>query len=175
MMHLPALVLTRYMEKIVEGCSKIGFTVRGIYGENTNSMGNVFQISNQVTLGITSDEIIDNTISIAEQVIEYERNFRKDLYKNKACELEDKIFRSYGIFCNARKISFEESLKLLSDIRLGVDLGLIKNITKELLNEITLSINKASLQKILGKDLNYNERDIMRANYIRQKMTNYKE
>ena len=168
MMHLPALVLTGYIEKIIEGCSKVGFTVRGIYGENTSSIGNIFQISNQVTLGITSDEIVENTISVAKQVMEYERNMRKDLHSKRTYELEDKIFRSYGIFCNARKISSEESFKLLSDIRLGHDLGLIKNISKETLNEITLNINKASLQKILGKDLEYGERDVMRANYIRQ-------
>lgn len=175
MMHLPALVLTGYIEKIIEGCSKVGFAVRGIYGENTSSIGNIFQISNQVTLGITSNEIVENTISVAKQVMTYERNLRNDLHNKRMYELEDKIFRSYGIFCNARKISVEESLKLLSDIRLGYDLGLIKNINKETLNEITLNINDASLEKILGKDLEYNERDIIRANYIRQKIKNYKE
>ncbi len=175
MMHLPALVLTGYMERIIQGCSKVGFTVRGIYGENTSSIGNIFQISNQVTLGITSDEIVKNTISVAKQVIEYERNLRKDLYENKTYDLEDKIFRSYGIFCNARKMSSEESLRLLSDIRLGVDLGLIKNTPKEVLNEIMINTNRASLQKVLGKNLEHSERDIMRANYIRQKMINYKE
>lgn len=170
MMHLPALVMTDYMQKIIESCGKVGFTVRGAYGENTSSTGNIFQISNQVTLGITSDEIVQNTINVAKQVIDYERSLRKELYQSKPLELEDKIFRSYGIFCNARKISSDESLKLLSNIRLGVDLGLIKDITKELLNEVTQNIKPANLQRVVGRELEYGKRDEMRANYIREKM-----
>ena len=171
MMHLPALVMTGYMQRIIESCGKVGFTVRGAYGENTSSTGNIFQISNQVTLGITSNEIVQNTINVARQVIDYERNLRKELYQSKPLELEDKIFRSYGIFCNARKISSDESLQLLSDIRLGVDLGLIKNITKELLNEVTQNIKPANLQNVIGQELEYGKRDAMRANYIREKMS----
>lgn len=171
MMHLPALVLTNYIDKIIAGCSKVGFTVRGIYGENTSNIGNIFQISNQVTLGITVDEIVENTISVAKQVISYERTLRKEVYENRPVELEDKIYRAYGIFSNARKISAEEGLKLLSHIRLGVDLGLIKNIDKKLLNEISINIKPANLCKIIGQELEYNKRDEMRANYIRQRIT----
>jgi len=170
MMHLPALVLTNYIDKIVAGCSKVGFTVRGIYGENTSNIGDIFQISNQVTLGITVDEIVENTISVANQVISYERNLRKEVYDSRPVELEDKIYRAYGIFSNARKISTEEGLKLLSHIRLGVDLGLIKNINKNLLNELSINIKPANLCKVFGQELEYNKRDEMRANYIRQKI-----
>ncbi|MBP5426503.1 MAG: protein arginine kinase [Clostridiales bacterium] len=170
MMHLPALVMTEYIDKIIAGCSKVDFTVRGIYGENTSNIGNIFQISNQVTLGVTVDEIVGNTISVAKQVISYERNLRKELYASKSVELEDRIYRAYGIFTNARKISTEEGLKIVSDIRLGIDLGLINNIDKRLLNEIALNIKPANLQKVLGKELEYNKRDEMRANYIRQKI-----
>lgn len=170
MMHLPALVLTGYMQKIIDSCGTVGFTVRGLYGENTESTGNIFQISNQVTLGITAQEIVENTISVAQQVIGYERNLRNELYKTKQLDLEDKIFRSYGIFRNARKMSSDESLKLLSDIRLGIDLGLIKDITKDVLNEISLNIKPASLQSVVGRELGYIERDIIRADYIRGKI-----
>lgn len=170
MMHLPALVLTNYIDKIIAGCSKVGFTVRGIYGENTSNIGNIFQISNQVTLGITVDEIVENTISVAKQVISYERNLRKEVYDSRPIELEDKIYRAYGVFSNARKISTEEGLKLLSHIRLGVDLGLIKDIDKKLLNELSINIKPANLCKVFGKELEYNKRDEMRANYIRQKI-----
>ena len=170
MMHLPALVMTGYMQKIIDSCGTVGFTVRGLYGENTESTGNIFQISNQVTLGITAQEIVENTVSVAKQIIEYERNLRKDLYKTRHVDIEDKIFRSYGIFKNARKMSSDESLKLLSDIRLGIDLGLITDIKKEILNEISLNIKPASLQKIVGRELGYNERDKIRADYIRGKL-----
>jgi len=170
MLHLPALVMTGYIRGILEGCSKIGVAVRGIYGENSEAAGNMFQISNQVTLGQTEEEIVASIKNISLQVIEQERTLRGELYKQNPFRLEDKVFRSLGVFSNARIISSEESLKLLSDVRLGIDMGIIKNIKIEVLNEIMLFLQPANLQRLSDKPLSPEERDIQRAELIRSKL-----
>lgn len=170
MLHLPALIMTGYIKGILEACSKIGIAVRGIYGENTEASGNMFQISNQITLGQSEEEIINNIKQITFQIIEQERMLRDELYKQNPYRFEDKVCRSLGVFSNARIISSEESLKLLSDVRLGVDMGIIKNINIEDLNGIMLLIQPGNLQKKAGKPLDPNERDIKRAEYVREKL-----
>ena len=170
MLHLPALAMTGYIRGMLDACSKLGVAVRGMYGENSEASGNMFQISNQVTLGQTEEEIIASITNIAYQVIEQERTLRTELYKQNPSRLIDMVYRSYGIFSNARIISSEESLKLLSDVRLGVDMGIISDISLETLNEITLLIQPANLQKLSGKLLSQDERDIKRAEVIRDKL-----
>lgn len=170
MLHLPALAITGYIRGVLEACSKLGIVVRGIYGENSEASGNMFQISNQVTLGMTEDEIVDNINNVSLQIIEQERTLRNELYKQNPYRFEDRVYRSLGIFCNARIMSTEESLKLLSDVRLGVDMGIIKNVSLETLNEIMLTIQPASLQKAAGSQLSPDERDIKRAELIRKKL-----
>jgi len=170
MMHLPALTMTGYIRNVLEACGKLGITVRGLYGENSEASGNMFQISNQVTMGLTEDEIIANVTNIASQIVEQERNLRNRLYKSDPIRIEDKVYRSLGLFTSARIISSEESLRLLSDIRLGKDLGIINNISTEILNEIMLLIQPANLQKAAGRILNPDERDVKRAEIIRRKL-----
>jgi protein arginine kinase len=170
MMHLPALVMTGYIRSILEACGKLGVAVRGIYGENSEASGNMFQISNQVTLGQAEEEIITNITNIAFQIIEQERMLRNELYKQNSYRFEDKVCRSYGIFCNSRIMSSEESLKLLSDVRLGIDMGIIKDISIETLNEVMLLTQPANLQKLAGKPLSPDERDISRAEVTRKKL-----
>lgn len=170
MLHLPALVMTGYIRNILEACGKLNVAVRGIYGENTEASGNMFQISNQVTLGVNEEEIIANIINITSQIIEQERLLRDELYKQDPPKFEDKVFRSYGTFANARIISADESLRLLSDVRLGVDMGIIKNIGVETLNEIMLLVQPANLQKYVGRTLGPDERDIRRSDFIRNKL-----
>jgi len=170
MLHLPALVMTGYIRGMLDACSKLGVTVRGTYGENSAATGNMFQISNQVTLGQTEKEIIESITNIATQVIEQERILREELYKRDANSLVDTVYRSYGIFSNARIISSDESLKFLSDVRLGVDMGIISEITLDKINEITPLIMPANLQKLAGKLLSKEERDIKRAEVIRSKL-----
>lgn len=170
MLHLPALVMTGYINKILEACSKLGVAVRGIFGENSEASGNMFQFSNQVSLGQTEEEMISSIKNVASQIIEQERNLRNQLYKQNPFRFEDTVHRSLGILSSARIISSEESLKLLSDVRLGVDIGIIKNINIETLNEIMLLIQSANLQKFIGKTLNEDERDIKRAQLIRGKL-----
>ncbi|MCX7748928.1 MAG: protein arginine kinase [Clostridia bacterium] len=175
MMHLPALTMTGYISGILEACGKLGIAVRGLHGENSQAHGNMFQISNQVTLGKTDEELIGNISSITKQIIEQERILRNELYKQNSFRFEDKVFRSLGILENARIISSDESLKILSDVRLGVDMGIIKNVKIETLDEIIIAIQPANLQKIAGRPLNPDERDIKRADLIRKRITCEKE
>jgi protein arginine kinase len=170
MLHLPALTLTGHIRSILEACGKLGIAVRGLYGEHSEAIGNMFQISNQVTLGQREEEILAGITNIATQVIEQERVVRKDLYKQNSLRIEDRIFRSLGILLGARIISAEESLKLLSDVRLGVSMGIIKNISMKILNEIMIIIQPALLQKRVGSPLSPDERDIKRAEIIRNKL-----
>jgi protein arginine kinase len=175
MVHLPALVMTGYIRSILEACGKLGVAVRGLYGENSEVLGSMFQISNQVTLGATEEEIIFGIKNVAAQIIEQERTLRSELYKQNSFRFEDRVFRSYGLFSNARILSSEESLKLLSDVRLGIDMGIIRNISIETLNEIMLLIQPANLQKLVGKPLNPDERDIKRAELVRSKLGEARE
>lgn len=170
MLHLPALVMTGYIRGILEACSKLGMAIRGLYGENSEASGNMFQISNQVTLGQTEEEIVTNLTNISAQIIEQERMLRSELYRQNAYRFEDKIMRSFGIFGNARIITTEECLKLISDVRLGIDMGIIKDIEIEVLNEIMVFIQPANLQLYVGRALGPDERDIMRAEVIRKKL-----
>ncbi len=170
MLHLPALSMTGYIKEILENCSKIGVAVRGAYGENSEASGNMFQISNQVTLGQTEEEIIAGIGNITSQISEQERLLRSELYGQNPLRLEDRIFRSYGVLRNARIISSEESLKLLSDVRLGIIMGFIRGLELEDLNEIMLMIQPAYLQKLSGGQLKPDERDQRRAELVRMKL-----
>lgn len=170
MLHLPALVMTGYIRNILEACSKLNIAVRGMYGEHSEVTGNMFQMSNQVTLGQTEEEIISSIKTIASQIVEQERILRQELYKQNTIKFEDRIYRSYGLLSNARVLSTEESLKLISDVRLGVDLGIIKDVDIDTLNEILLSIQPACLQKLLGRQVEPDERDVKRAELIRAKI-----
>lgn len=170
MLHLPALTMIGYIGRVLEACGKLGVAVRGLYGENSEATGNMFQISNQVTLGMTEAEIISNMTNITSQIMEQERTLRGELYVQNPQRLEDKVFRSLGILTHARIISTEESLKLLSDIRLGVEMGIIKDIPIEKINEVMLLIQPAYLQKRVGKNLSPDERDIQRAETVRKQL-----
>jgi len=172
MMHLPAIVMTGYVRGILEACSKVGITIRGLYGENTEATGNLFQVSNQVTLGMSEEEIISNLKNIVRQIIEQELVLRDDLYKQNTYMFEDKLFRSLGILRSARIISSEESLKLLSDVRLGIDMGIIKDVKIDTINVLSTIIQPGSLQSILGSNLGNMERDVGRAEILRTKLRN---
>jgi protein arginine kinase len=167
MLHLPALAMTGYIKGILENCGKIGVAVRGAYGENSESTGNLFQISNQVTLGQNEDEIICGISNITSQISEQERILRLELYKQSPLRFEDRIFRSLGLLKNARIISAEESLKLLSDVRLGVIMDLIKGIEVGKINEMMLMVHPAYLQKLSGGELKPDEREQRRAELMR--------
>ncbi|WP_432667373.1 protein arginine kinase [Wukongibacter baidiensis] len=170
MIHLPALTMTGYMNRILQAVNQIGFTVRGLYGEGSESEGNLFQISNQVTLGRTEGEIVKTLAEVAKQISNKENDARATLMANNRTKLEDKICRSYGLLTNARIMSSKEALKLISDVRLGADLGIIEGVDVKTINTLMVDTQTGILQKIVGKNLNTNERDIERANLIRERL-----
>ena len=167
MVHLPGLTKTGNIKKVLEAISNFGLNIRGIYGENSNSSGDMYQISNKQTIGIKEEDIIKNLKIITEKIVQQEREARKLLASNKI-ELEDMCYRSYGIISNCRKISSEEIRKLLSDVKLGTDLGIIKEINDSKVLKMYLYSKPANLQKFVGKELSAIERDISRAEVIKQ-------
>lgn len=169
MLHLPALVMTGYMKSILESCNKVGVAVRGIYGENSEAVGDMFQVSNQISLGRNEEETITSIDGICKQIINREKTLRLQLYKQNVYRFEDKIYRAYGLLLNARMITTQECFKLLSDVRLGASMGILKDIDIAVLNEILVLSQPATLQKISGKQLGQEERDIKRAELIRMK------
>lgn len=170
MLHLPALEMTGQIEKVYEAISKLGLTIRGFYGEGSEAAGNFFQISNQVALGHSEGDILDNLERVINRTISREEQTRGYLIDKKKRETQDGIFRSYGTLKSARIITSRETIKLLSAVRLGVDLGIISGIDTSSLNEILLLMHPAHLQKINSKQLSSHERDIKRADMIRGKI-----
>ncbi len=170
MLHLPALVMTRAIDKVLAAIAKLSFTTRGLYGEGTQATGNFFQISNQVSLGHSETEIIDNLNALIRQIIEQENQARDILASKNKSVLEDRISRSYGILKNAHIISSQETIELLSMVRLGSDLGMIKDMDRRRINELFILIQPAHLQKLENKKLSSQERDIKRAELIRNRL-----
>jgi len=166
MVHLPALTKTKNIRKVLEGINSFDMNIRGIYGEGSKALGDIYQISNKQSLGISEQEIIKNLKTITDKVIEQERYARKILTK-KEIELEDKVYRAYGILSNAKKLSSEECNSLLSDVKLGVDLGIINEVNDLKIKKIETYTKPANLQKYLGQPLDTYTRDIKRAEVIK--------
>jgi len=176
MLHLPALILTKRINKILELLARISFTTRGLFGEGTQALGDFFQISNQVSLGLSEEEIIENLIGVVKQVKEQEVDSRDILLKKYRASLEDSVWRALGILKNSRLISSKECLSHLSVLSLGLDLGIIKstdlsssNDSQKLVNNLFVMIQPAHLQKIEGKTSKEKERDYIRAEILREK------
>ncbi len=167
MVHLPALTLTGNIAKVLNVVNGFGMNIRGIYGEGTQSQGDIYQISNNQSLGITENEIIKNLKTITEKVIEQERLARKYLAKNQI-ELEDRVYRAYGTLAFSKKLTSEECRNLMSIIKLGTDLGIIKELNDSKVSKINLYTQVGNLQKYLGKNLDAYERDIKRSEVIKQ-------
>ncbi len=167
MLHLPGLTKTGNIKKIFDVVRNFGVEIRGIYGENSKSSGDMYQISNKQTLGISEENIIKNLKVITEKIIEQEREARKILAKSQI-ELEDIVYRSFGIIKEARKISSEETRMLLSDVKLGVDLGIIKELDDLKVKKLFLYTKPYNLQKYVGEKLNDYDRDIKRAETMRK-------
>ncbi len=170
MVHLPALVLTKQFNRVSQALNQLGLAVRGIYGEGTEIVGNLVQISNQLTLGKAEEHIIESLRGMTREIINKEKQSRDALIAGNRIGLEDKICRSYGLLTGARVISSRELMELLSDVRLGVDLGFLPDISTKDLNEIMIQTQPASLQKKAGKELSDTERDIFRSKLIRKKL-----
>ncbi len=167
MVHLPALTLTGNVKKVLDATNNFGMNIRGVYGEGSKPQGEIYQISNKQSLGISEKEIIKNMKAITDKIVEQERLARKYIGKEQI-ELEDRIYRDFGILSNARKISSDEAKELLSYVKLGTDMGIIKELNDLKVNELILYNKPANLQKRVGKNLDSYERDIKRAEVIRE-------
>lgn len=167
MVHLPALTATGNIGKVLQAANNFGMNIRGIYGEGSQSQGNIYQIFNNQSLGISEQEIIKNVRAITEKVIQQERLARKYLGK-KQIDLENRVYRAYGLLSYSSKLSSEECRKLLSDVKLGTDLGIIKELNDMKVNKLGLYTKPGNLQKYFGKILAGEERDIKRAEIIKK-------
>ncbi len=167
MVHLPALSKTGNIRKMLDVVRDFNMDVKGEYGKSTKNQGDIYQISNKQTLGITEQEIVNNLKVIIKKVEEQERAARKMLTKE-SIELEDMILRSYGILTNCRKISYDESKELLSNIKLGTDLGILDNLTDSKVQKLYLYTKPANLQKYLGAKYDKVEQEVKRAEVIKQ-------
>ncbi|KUO95122.1 protein arginine kinase [Ferroacidibacillus organovorans] len=170
MMHLPVLVMTGHINRILSAVTHVGLAVRGIYGEGSDALGNLFQISNQITLGQTEQEIIGNLHGVARQLINHERTARQHLLQANRVLLEDRVCRSFGILAYARQIDSKEALSRLSDVRLGIDLGVIRGVSAGILKELMVATQPGSLQKSAGHTMTAEERDVRRAALIRDRL-----
>jgi protein arginine kinase len=172
MLHLPALVQTKQIEKFFRALQKINLAVRGLYGEGTQAFGDFYQISNQQTLGKSEPELIRNLSDVVPQIIQYERAAREALVKERRQHLHDQVSRAYGVLKTAHTISSEETMHLLSSVRMGINLGLIDDLEIPTVNELFIHTQPAHLQKIQGSNLEVDERNIARASYLRSRLGN---
>lgn len=170
MIHLPALSMMGNINGVLNAVTQVGLTIRGIYGEGSNVQGNIYQVSNQVTLGLCEEEIISNLLAVTRQIIEKEKKARQKLVESNMIHLEDNAWRSLSILKSARVLSSSECLNLISNVRLGMNLGIIKGIDSVILNELMINTQPATLLKREGEGLDMELRDIKRAQYVREKL-----
>jgi len=168
MLHLPALAITRQIEKVFRSLQKISLAVRGLYGEGSQAMGDFYQISNQITLGSSEEELVQKVNDVVPVLIGYERQARDYLVRESQQNLHDQVSRAYGILRTAQTISSEETMHLLSRVRMGINLGLIRELQIPDLNELFIQTQPAHLQKLRGTELDTADRNIERARYLRQ-------
>jgi protein arginine kinase len=170
MLHLPALVMLNQINRVLAAIAKLSFTTRGFYGEGTQAAGNFFQISNQVSMGQSEEDLVGNIDGLIRQIIEQEAQAREALLAREKAMLEDRVHRSFGILRNAHIISSKETIELLSMLRLGCELGMIEDLNRSVINELFILIQPAHLQKLENKKLSSQERDVKRAEIVRDKL-----
>lgn len=171
MLHLPGLALSGQLPHTLGTVGKLGIVARGLYGEGSEAQGNVFQISNQITLGQSEEEIIEALNRVAVQIIRHELDARKALLGNDKLAVSDRVWRAYGILAHARVITSDEALELLSALRLGIDLQIIEGVEPGILNTLLVFTRPGYLQKIFDRELDPRERDSHRAQLIREIIT----
>src|SRR3984885_4596664 len=170
MLHLPALEFTKQIEKVFRALQKINLAVRGLYGEGSRASGHFYQISNQVTLGKSEQGILNEIHSVIPQIITYERQARQSWLRDNRQGLQDKVSRAHGTLCSATMMTSEETMELLSFVRLGINLGLVGDITIPTVNELFIHTQTAHLQKLMGATLDGEERNAARARYLRTRL-----
>src|ERR1700704_2161693 len=170
MLHLPGLVLAEQINQIIQAVNKLGLAVRGLYGEGTEALGNVFQVSNQMTLGESESAIVERLEKVLAQIIEHEENARGTLFEKKPKMVYNHIGRAYGILANAHSISSKETMNLLSLMQMGVDVGLFPGVDLSLVDELFILTQPAHLQKQHSEKLSAEERDLLRADMVRERL-----
>ena len=170
LIHLPALVLTEDMERVMRGLTHLSFAVRGFYGEGTNAAGNLFQISNQTTLGRSESEIVNELSRVTQELIRCERTAQETLLNEARSQLEDKVWRAYGLLANARVLGSQEFMNLLSALRLGRTLSIIDEVSTGFMNHLMIETQPSHMQTHAGQVLKPEERDIRRAGMVRKRI-----
>lgn len=170
MLHLPALSATRNINNILNTVTQLGMTIRGLYGEGSNVMGNIYQISNQVTLGLSEEEIINNLIAVTQKIVDQEMKARSIMLEKQRGEFEDSIYRALGILKYARVMASSECLNLLSRVRMGIEMGILKDVDMDIVNKLIVDSQPATLQLKEGKELGTDERDLIRARVVRESL-----
>jgi protein arginine kinase len=170
MLHLPGLVLTRQIEKVFRAVARMRLAVRGLYGEGTQATGDIYQISNQASLGRSEEDILKTLGAVIPQIITYEQQGRHVLIEESPMALDDRLFRSWGVLTHARTITSEETLVLLSAVRLGLHMGRLKGVDLGVINELFLMTRPGHIQKLRGAELSEADRDVARAEYIRKRL-----
>lgn len=170
LLHLPALVLTKQIEKVFHALGRITFTVRGLYGEGTQASGDFYQISNQVTLGKAEQDLVADMSNVVPEIVRFERTWRKRLMDENRRKLEDRIWRAWAVLRHGRSISTEETLEYLSFVRLGVHLGVLPGVDQATVNELFVFSQPGHLQKAANRALDAEERDAARADWIRKRL-----
>ncbi len=166
MLHLPALSMTGRIDRIVQSARNVGIAVRGYDGEGSKAEGSFYQISNQITMGATEREIIERVKNVTDQIISFEKEARESILKNSRAELEDRVWRAYGVLKYARKITSKEATSMLSDVLTGINMGIIKTENTLTPMELIVSSQPAGI----GGDISPAERDIKRAEFIRNNL-----
>jgi len=174
MLHLPALVITRQIDRVFRSLQKISLAVRGLYGEGSQAMGDFYQISNQITLGRSEHDLVKQVAEVVPKIIDYERRARDFLIQESHENLHDRVSRAYGILRTAQTISSEETMHLLSSVRMGVNLGLIEDLEIPTVNELFIQTQPAHLQKLSGTQLDTADRNIERARFLRRHLNKEK-
>ncbi|QGU96522.1 protein arginine kinase [Clostridium bovifaecis] len=172
MVHLPALTVNNEIVGLLNALTQVGMTIRGLYGEGSKGEGNLYQISNQITLGLNEEEILTNLTGVINQIINRENLARGRMISKSRYEIEDKIYRSIGILKSAVMLRSKETLNLLSNVRLGVEMGIIKDIDKNTLNKLLVDIQPATLQKVSGDMLFDKQKNLNRAVLVKERLKN---
>ncbi|MCW3491431.1 protein arginine kinase [Dethiobacter alkaliphilus] len=173
MVHLPALVLTKQINRVLSAIAQVGLAVRGLYGEGSEVVGNLVQISNQITLGQSEDEIVRNLYGVSRQIVEQEAQARQILLNEGRDRIADRVNRAFGVLSHARLMSSQEAMQLLSDVRLGIDLGLIEEVSGNILKELMVLLRPACLQMEAGRELDSLDRNRERAGLIRKRLESH--
>jgi protein arginine kinase len=170
LIHLPGLVLTQEMDAVVRGITQMGFAVRGLFGEGTDALGNMFQVSNQITLGRSEQALLDMLMQAVTQLVACEENAREVLFGSARSKIEDKVWRAWGILKHARLLTSQEFMNLVSAVRLGISLELIHHVSLHTLNKLMVQTQPSHLQFLIGRQLEATERDIFRADWVRREL-----